>query len=171
MKLWWSLSFPKRNVRGQLDRLLETTKHKFAFDRMSVVKPWGSGGGIHLKFFLAFPKIDLRPFKWTFRIILSFLTKPVSWKETVGYLLQLPTHPRPDAHLLSPETYRPSGFKGWFHRCLWHLHTKGLSPSCPMWGLNAQKVATFSREGSDHLQPSRYLPTYLPPQRSMPRRI
>lgn len=47
-------------MKGQLDKLLEKAKHNLVFYRMSVVKPWGRGGGIHLKFCLTLPKVDLR---------------------------------------------------------------------------------------------------------------
>lgn len=54
---------------------------------MSFVSLYGGSGweGLYLKFFLTFLKTDPRSFKRTFRTIVNSLTKPVSWKEPLGY--------------------------------------------------------------------------------------
>ena len=88
-----------------------------AFYRMTFVLLWGGGGrweGLYLKFFLTLLKTDSRPFKCTFRIIVSSLTKLVSWKEPLGFLIQLPPHPMPEFRLQAPQTNGPSASKDGF---------------------------------------------------------
>lgn len=80
---------------------------------------------------------DSRPFKHIFRI--EFLTKPVSWKEPLGFLALLPLHPVLEFHLHAHEANGLSasndGFTAACH--MWRWKACHYPAHCGFW--NGQK--------------------------------
>lgn len=120
---------------------------------------WGWGWEwLYLKFLSMLLKTDPRPFKRTFRIIESSLPHKTGLEGTSGLFSTVSSPPSARIPSACSSSKWSFYFKWWFHSGLSYMKMKGLSLSCSLWVLEWSKASTFSRGGSDHLQPSHSLP-------------